>query len=133
MHFKKRLPGPLRVIRRLGKACCLFRIPELEIRHIDINNTIQQPQCIHTIVTAGVVNNGNQKPIVNGMRQGSQNLGHNVGRGHEIDIMAALFLEVYHHCSELLVSHFDPVPLVADPVILTEKTEKIAVRKKNCS
>ena len=67
------------------------------------------------------------------MRQGSQNLGHNVGRGHEIDIMTALFLKVYHHCSELLVSHFDPVPLVADPVILTEETEKIAVRKKNCS
>ena len=53
-------------------------------------------------------------------------------RGDKIYIVAALALQTHHHRGKLALVCFNPLPQVADLVILAEDTEQAAVGQKYC-
>ena len=51
--------------------------------------------------------------------------------GDQVDIVRPLLLQVKHSFDQLVRANLDPLPAVADTIILTEHTAKIAARKEH--
>ena len=51
-----------------------------------------------------------------------ENLRHHMAGADEIDVVAALGLQIQHHVCQFLGSHFAPGPLLADVPVLAELT-----------
>ena len=80
-----------------------FRVPEFEIRHIDIKNTMDDFQGFHAVIPAGIVDKGHGQPVFRGCFYTTKNLRNNMGRGNKIYIMAPHFLQEKHDAGQLIV------------------------------
>ena len=133
VHLAQGKACPFRVVGSGTEFLGHLGIPELEIGHIDIHHPIEQSQSRHPFIAAAIVDQRNLQPHFNRQRQGFQNLDDHMGRSDKINIVAPLLLKMHHHAGQLLRRNRHPLTAMADVEILTEKTKKITVRKKDRS
>ena len=77
----------------MGKRNCNVIAAIFCIRHIDINNTIKQPQGIDCIISATIIDNWDSKALVCSNLYCFHHLGNDMGRCHDIDVMATPVLQ----------------------------------------
>ena len=58
VHLFEGAAGHFGVVFRLAEVGGHPRVPEFEIRHIDVHHPVQQAQGLHRVVAAGIVNQG---------------------------------------------------------------------------
>ena len=131
MHGLDDLPGGLGVVPSFGVMPRHFRVPELEVGHVDVDEPIHQFNGMERIVRTGVVDQGQAQTTLNGQRQGLENLGHYVLGGDEVDIMAALFLEPQHHGGQVFGTRALAAALPTDVVVLAENAAQVTPGKEN--
>ncbi len=66
MHLTKRFANHLGVVGGAGQLPGHLRIIELDIRHINVDDSLQEPKGLHAIIPAGVVDQGNVQTTGNG-------------------------------------------------------------------
>jgi len=104
-----------------------------KVRHVNIEDSIQEFQSLERIIPPGVVNKGNGKPFLYGEGEGFQDLRDIMSRGDKIDIVAAQPLKLNHHHAQLFERNLSSFSKMANRKILAKHTFKIAVCEKNCA
>ena len=99
VHFGDRLSRCIRIIRSGGILAGKIRRGILEIRQIDINQTVKHFQRFNLFISAAVIYNRNFKLRSDFFKNARYNIGI-MRRGHKIDIMSALFLEFKHNLTQ---------------------------------
>src|SRR3990172_9603516 len=123
--------------RCLGIVWCLhvkpahLPVPELEVRHVDIHDAVEQTQGVHRVVGAGVVDNGKTQSQFNCNGQRLQDLRHDVLRGNEVDVVASLILEEEHHSGEVCGGNNSPLSELADVEVQAIHTTEVAPSKED--
>src|SRR5690554_1619392 len=54
-----------------------------------------------------------------------------MGRCHQIDVVASLFLQMEHHPSQLFIGYLPAPPSMGDSPVLAKDTAEVAVREKD--
>ena len=103
----------------------------LGIGQIDVDDAIQQAQGCCRLVAAAVVHQRQSKASRDRVRQRSQDLRHKVRRGHQVQIVAALVLELQHHQCQALVIHVLSDVQLADGIVLAKQAPARAAGKKD--
>ena len=62
---------------------------------------------------------------------GFWNIGHHMGWGNQVDVMAAHLLEAEHHVCQVFILKFLSSSLVGDWPVLAEDAAEVAVGKKD--
>src|SRR5262249_42635939 len=101
VHLADGATRSLRIVRRAYVAARHLPVPELEIRHVDINQPLHQLQGIERVVGACVVYQRQAQPFLHGDQQPFQYLRDHVFRRDKVDVVAATLLEVKHHQGQL--------------------------------
>ena len=92
LHLSERAAGAFRIVGSGEVTSGQVPVPEFEVGHVDIDDTIEEAERVKRIISAGVIDEGQAQSLVGREVQCFQNVGHHVGRGHEINIVASLFL-----------------------------------------
>jgi hypothetical protein len=104
-----------------------------KIRHVDIKDSIQEPQSLERIISPGVVNKWNRKAFFYGEGEGFQDLGDIMSRRDKIDVVTAQPLKFNHHSPQPFERYLPSFSKMANRKILTKHTFKIAVCEKDCA
>ena len=105
-HFLDGRRGILKIIRsaRVSGGECGGYI--LQIRQPDIHQSLQGPYGLDTLVAPCVVHDRNREPCRLGAFQGGDQQRHKMFRGHEVDIVGPLFLQIQKNLRHPPRSHF---------------------------
>src|SRR4030042_3742015 len=96
------------------------------IGHVNIDPPLQESNHLYGLISRAVIDNGKPKTLLYGFGKRGYNLRGVVGRGDEVDIMAAHVLEPDHDPCHVRGGHGLTISKVADVVILAENTPKVA-------
>ena len=72
------------------------RVAVLHVGHVDVDDAVQQPQRLDAVVAAGVVDERQPQPLPAGDLHRGYDLRDDVAGRHEVDVVAALFLQCEH-------------------------------------
>jgi hypothetical protein len=106
-------------------------MPELEVGHVDVDEPIHQPKGGEAIVRAGVVDDGDAKPARNRHRESLGNLGSDVLRRDEVDVVATSGLELERELGDSFRFELPTGCFLADIPVLAEDAAQIAETKKD--
>src|SRR5512135_228422 len=126
VHLPDRLAGALGVVLRLGQPAGGLALPELEVRHVDVHNPVQQLQRGERVVPAGVVDDRQPQAARNGRGEGLDDLGRDVLGRDEVDVVAATPLERQHQRSDPLGWALGADGPLADVPVLAEDATQVA-------
>ena len=127
VHFRDDLPGHLGIVPGLTQPGARLSCPEFEVRHVDVHQTVQQLQRPQTVVAAGVVHDGEVEAALDGQGDGLDDLGYDVFRGDEVDVVTfRLVLKFQHKVSNLGSLQLPAFLLLRDVPVLTEDTPEVA-------
>ncbi len=120
-----------RIVRDLRIAPGEDRVGVFHIRHVDIDDAVEQGQPSQRIVAAGVVDQRDRQPGLGRDLDRGDDRGDHVAGRHEVDVVAAHRLEPQHQPGELL--RLDRLARVglADVVILAELAAQVAPREED--
>ena len=131
VHLGDSLHRALRVVWRVGEFVRDGRVHEFEVRHVDVEDAVDQMDDVGGIVTAGVVHERQgESPRHRDEKRLDDRIQHVRGR-HEIDVVAALRLQGEHHGGELIERNLVAAPVVRDVVVLAENTGEVAVGEED--
>jgi len=133
VHFPDGGRRLLAIIRRPAETRRPAFLPELEIRHVDIKDAIQNFDRIGAVIATGIVNERNIQSLPDGNDEGLQYLGDHMARRDEVDVVASQFHETQHHGGQALGFHLLALSQMADLEILAEGTAEIAGTEENRS
>jgi hypothetical protein len=80
------------IIPEAGEAPGDGVVGVLGIGQPQADHALQKAQCLDALVAAGVVDQGEPQPAPDGVGQGGQDLRHEVGRRHKVDVVRPLAL-----------------------------------------
>lgn len=106
-HFCYGCRSDLWVVGSARTALCECRICVLEIRQIDINVALKQPQCLNGFISAGVPDNGDMQPMFD-VIQDTENLRYKHGCCHQLQIMYARICQTQKNIPKRVVVHLRP-------------------------
>jgi hypothetical protein len=101
------------------------------VRHIDINNAIEQPEGFDSIVSATVIDNRDMKTLVCCNPDRSHHLRDDMRRRYDIDVMATLLLEADHHARHMFTGYLAAPAALTDVMVLAVFARKVAVGDKD--
>jgi hypothetical protein len=107
------------------------RVPVFHVRHVDIDDAIQQGQRLGTVVAAGVVDQWQAQTAAGGDLDGTDDLCDHVTRRDQVDVVAALPLQGEHHPGQFIRLDLMPRALVADVPVLAKDAAQIAPAEEN--
>jgi len=120
-----------RIVWRLREAGSMLRVLELEVRQIDIDNAIKQPNHLKRVVAAGVVQQRYGQPPANGLPERCYNVGNQMRGRNQIDVMASPALEIQHYAGKRRMAGLRPIPPVGNLPVLAKDAEQVAVGEKD--
>ena len=130
MHLPQGLHGPLAVVIGMAEPLRPLVVPELEVGHVDVEDAVEELQRLDGIVPAGVVDQRDIQPALDGRDQRFEDLRDDVARGDEVDVVAPAPGQVKHDGGELARLDLLAFPQVADIIILAKSAKEIAGLKK---
>ena len=83
----------------------VLRVPEFEIRHVDVDQTVHPLNAFGTIIGRSVVDQRQPQTAFDGNHERFKDLRHYMLGRDEVDVVAADFLKVEHDASEFRGSH----------------------------
>lgn len=131
MHFLQCDTRSVGVIGGFATAGGRFGTPELEVGHIDVDDSIEQIEGFFGFISAGVVYKRQVEAVFRGMMKSGKYLRDHMGRGHEINIMTSLFLQGEHHVCKLSVGNGNPVVVMAYIEVLAKKTKQVTAGEED--
>jgi hypothetical protein len=121
----------LRIIRCIGEFLGNAGIRIFHVRHIDIDESVEQLQRFDRIIASGIVNRRQYEAVFAGQFDCLCYCRHDMCWGNEIYVAAAEFLQAEHCFSQLFNCDPAAVPLMADIRVLAKDTAEVAAGKKN--
>ena len=94
MHLFQGRRDHLRVVGRLGVLGRNVPPRVFEVRHIDVEDSVEEPQGFDRVVAARVVDQGHGQALFNGQGEGLQDLGGKMRRADKVEVMAADLLQM---------------------------------------
>src|SRR5439155_1719965 len=131
VHLADHPPGDVRVVLRLEVASGPRAVPVLEVGNVDVEDAVEQLEAAHRVVGAGVVDEREGEARVGGEEEGLEQLGNDVLRGHEVDVVAAPALELEHRLRQLLGTHLPALTHLAQLPVLAEHAAQVAEREED--
>jgi hypothetical protein len=125
--------GPIHfdVGAHLGVSAREVGVAVLHVRHVDVDDAVEQGERLEAVVTAGVVDERKPQAPLRRLVHGGDDLGDHVARRDEIDVVAALVLELEHHARDLGRVHLAADPLLRDVPVLTVHAAETAPREED--
>ena len=133
MHFFDCRPHDIPIIFGARVFPCVLVVRILNVRHIDVNNAVEQLECCDRLISPAIVDDRKRQTLLDRCDKCLNNLGSDVCWSDEIDIVAPHTLQREHDFRELLGSCFPAIPEMTDFVVLTEETLEIARCKEDGS
>src|SRR3990170_4780157 len=121
----------LGIVWRLHVKPAHLPVPELEVRHVDVHDVVEQTQGVHRVVGAGVVDDRETQSQFNCNGQRLQDLRHDVLRGNEVDVVAPLVLEEEHHARKVGRGNYYALSQLADVEVQAIHTAEVAPSKED--
>src|SRR5208283_1897219 len=109
-----------------GRVIAVFHV-----RHVDVDDAIEQSERFEAVVSASVVYKRKPQPTLRRNGYGCENLRHYMARGDQIDVMAAEGLQSQHHLSEFLIARLLALALPGNLPVLAVDAAQVASRKEN--
>ena len=109
----------------------MLGVPKFEIGHVDVHDSVHPENALETVVSRGVINEWQPEPAPSRDCQRFQNLGHNVLRCDEIDVVAPDPLQIEHDLREFRRGHLGAFTELAGLEILAKDAPQIAPPKKD--
>jgi len=116
----------LPVVAHVRTAVRDRRVCVLHVRHVEVDDAVEQGECLEAVVAAGVLDERQAQAAARGDGDGREDLRHDVAGRHEVDVVAAHGLELEHHLRELGGADRAPRPLLADVPVLAEDAAQVA-------
>ena len=110
---------------------CRLVIAVFHIRHVNVDDAVEQGERLQAIVAAGVVDERQAQSLLRRDVYGGEDLPHHVARRNKIDVVAAKHLQSQHHLGEVLIAHLLAFTLPADLPVLAKDAAQIAPREEN--
>ena len=126
MHFLDSIPIPFWIICCGGVSLRHLRITVLHVGHVDVDDAVPKSEHVERFVSPAVVDDGNSQPFPICDQKGGHDLGGELCRRDEIDVVGAGFLEAEHFLGELRWSKHVSMSQMADGVVLAEDTTQVA-------
>src|SRR5579859_1159826 len=101
------------------------------IGQIDIDHAIQEFERLQIFITGTVVDNGEAQAFATRDNKGGQDLWDKMSWGDQIQIVAALFLQIEHHICQSLGSDAMPQAPLAEGEVLAVGAAGLAVAKED--
>lgn len=130
VHFTNGGEADFGVIRHTREAFGGPGIGVFHVRHVDIDQAVEQSEDFGRFVAAAVVNYGQAQAVGTGRFDGGGNRRNDVRRSNEIDVRAADILEAEHFTGQLFDTDRYAAGVVADIVVLAEDARQIAAGKE---
>jgi hypothetical protein len=102
----------------MGESDCYGVVTIFCVRHIDVNNSFKETKCIYRFIPPAIVDDGNMESLVGGNTNTPDNLGNDMRRGDQVDIVTVPLLKGDHHAGECFAGYGFTVPALADIKIL---------------
>ena len=131
IHFAHGGEVDLDVIAYMGILVGNCRITVFHVRHVYIDDPVEQLQCLGAVVAAGVVDQWQAQSLVCGNIDRGNDLRHDVAGRDEIDVVTTLFLQLQHHFGECLRRYLVTCALLTDVPVLAENAAQVAPAEKN--
>ncbi len=131
VHFRKDLFDHLGIVRSIAEFCRIFAIHKLHIRHIDVNDAMEQPNHLHRFVSGTVVDKRKSKPHFDRLGKGGNDLWNIMSGSDKIDVVTAHLLEPEHNPCHLGDRDGFASSEMGDIVILAEDAPKVAVSEED--
>ncbi len=131
VHFLDRRAAGFGVVTYVRVAAAGVGLAVLDVRHVNIDDAVEQCQGLEAVVAARVVDQRQSQPTLGRDEERLENLSHNVARGDEIDVVTSGRLQFEHHVGELFGVHFMASALLADLPVLAKDAAQIAPTEKN--
>ncbi len=103
------------------------------VRHVDIDDAIQQGEGLGTVVAAGIVHQRQPEPLAGRDQRRFKNLRHHMTGADKINVMTALGLQIQHHGRQFLRCRLVSRPFLADLPVLAKLAAQIAAAEENRS
>jgi hypothetical protein len=124
VHLSNRRRSGLWVVISLeGVRAGEIRTLILEIRQIEVDDAFELPYDTGVVVAAAVVDQRDAETALDGVNQGADDVRYDVGRSHQIDVVAAAALEAEHGGCEVAMRKVSAITTVVDLPVLTEDAE----------
>jgi hypothetical protein len=81
----------------MGIAVGCHGVAVFHVRHVDIDDAIQQGEGLGTVVAAGIVHQRQPEPLAGRDQRRFKNLRHHMTGADKINVMTALGLQIQHH------------------------------------
>jgi len=131
MHLTQGCLTNLWVIRCMCQYSSRLYVGKFEIRHIDIDDSFQKPECVNVFISARVVDKWDLKPGIDCDQKCFKDSRELVSRGDQVDIMTSQCLKMEIDVCKILLCEFSPHPLMADLIVLAEPASHGASGKKD--
>ena len=105
-HLRDCRCGRRKVVLTSGEREGVGVVGVLEVREVDVHDSLQEAESFNPLIPAGVPNQGNRQPPVRSDGESADNMGRPMGRGDEVDVVSPLLLEGDHLVCKLLDPHF---------------------------
>ena len=110
----------LGVVAGAEVAATMLGIPQFEIRHVNIDHPVHEPDAIHAVVGRSIIDQRQVQAALDCQHQSLENLRHDVFGGDEVDVMATERLQLEHHARKVLGPIFCAFAQLARLEVLAE-------------
>ena len=131
VHCRDHGTGGIGVVTRDEIHPAMFRVPQLEIRHVNVHEPVHKSNTLQAVIGGGIVDERHTQSMLHGYCQCLEDLGHNVFGRDKINVVATDRLEIEHHMRELDGRNLRAVAKLACLEVLTEHAAQIAPAEKD--
>jgi len=114
------------VVANVGEPPGDLAVAVLHVRHVDVDDAVEQRQRLEAVVAAGVVDERDSQPGCGGQQHAGQHLGHHMARSHEVDVVATRRLQLEHHPRQPAGVDLAAAGSLADLPVLAEDAAEAA-------
>lgn len=130
-HLANRQAVDPRVVRRPGEAGGGIRIPVPHVGQVDIHDAVEEAQGLARLIPARVVHDREREPLRGRQRERLEDLGEEVRRGDEVEVVAAPPLERQEYAGERIRLDRGPGAPLAEFVVLAVGASERASAEKD--
>ena len=131
-HLKDCFGGVLKVVGSIGVPRGDLGREVFYVGHIDVNETFEHFQSAYKLVAARIVHNGYRELWAHSF-EGGDDIGDEVRRGNEFDIVSAFVLQFEEDISETAAAYLRAEEFGAYSVILAVDAVETAPAEKDCA
>ena len=131
VHFAHGSPVDLRVIGDARQVFSGFGGVVFHVGHVDVEHAIEQLEGLDAVVSAGVVDEGDVKSLLDCDEQGVKDLGHDVRGRDEVDVVASLGLKIEHEFGDGVGGEVAADSVGAEFGVLAEHAAEVAPGKED--